>query len=222
MVTKSFFRARGIVNVDIEFERGCVTGILGPNASGKTTLIKSIIGEHKLDQGDIQYLNKDFTEDQDVNVAYMPSESFFPSYNLYTIIDIHDETIADFSKEKMNELMKIFKLSGFLRFRNMSKGQQKAFHFSLTMARDCDYYIFDEPFSGIDPVYRKQIIDEILNHINTEDKVIIISSHELNEIDSILDKCVLLKKGKVEGVYDIDEIQAENNLYDWYIEKYST
>jgi len=207
-------------DISFKLEKGQIVGLLGPNGCGKTSLIRTIVGDYSLNEGEIEVENFPTRQSRIEGIAYMPSESLFTNTFLLKLIDVFEATNDDFSKDRMMELMKKFSLPHFSKFSKLSKGQKKAFHLSLVLSRDCEYYVLDEPLNGIDPSYRKMIIDEILESINTEEKLIIISSHQLNEIDEILDTLLLMEEGSLEGIYDIDEIRVENNLYDWYIEKY--
>ncbi len=218
--TKNFSKTRGIDKINLTIDKGQIVGLLGPNGAGKTTMIRSIVGDYYLDEGEIIIEGLKTREERIKKIAYMPSESNFPSTKLYNIIRIFEMTLEDFSSETMDFLLSKFKLDIFEQFKNLSKGQRKAFHLSLILSRDCDLYVLDEPLSGIDPVYRKMITDEILNSINTEEKLILISSHELNEIDGILDSVIIMRTAEIEGHYDIDEVRETCNLYDWYIEKF--
>lgn len=219
-ISKSFTKNKGIRNINLTIEKGTINGLLGPNGSGKTTLIRTLIGDYIPTNGSVKFEGLETRKDRLENIAYMASDIEFPKAILSTVINLFDGYLTDFNNDVMCSLMKKFNLDHNTLYSKLSKGQKKAFYLALTLSRDVDYYILDEPLSGIDPLYRKLIIKEIIQSINTEDKTIIISSHELNEIDSILDTCILLKDGKLEGVYEIDEVRSEDNLYDWFVEKY--
>jgi len=220
--TKEFSHNKGVFNVNLELQRGTIYGLLGPNASGKSTLIKSIAGALIPTKGNIEIDNESKRELRKLKVSYMPDTLEFPNTKLIDIVKLHDSLLEDFKKSRLDELLNDFSIELELEFKTLSKGQKMAFRLSLALARDVDYYVFDEPLSGIDPVVRKKIITEILTSIDTTDKVIVISSHELNEIDSLIDTAILVKNGGIEGVYDIDEIRSDNNLFDWYVDKFES
>jgi len=221
-LTKKFTGVKGIFDVNLQLEKGNIYGLLGPNASGKSTLIKSIVGVYLPTKGTIEVDNESKRDIRKTKISYMPDMLDFPNTKLIDIVNLHNNLLEDFSKVRLDQLLAQFNIDLSLKFKTLSKGQKMAFRLSLALAREVDYYILDEPLSGIDPVIRKMIITEIITSIDTTDKVLIISSHELNEIDLLIDYAILIKNGGVEGVYDIDEIRSETNLFDWYVDKFGS
>lgn len=220
---KKFSKTTGIENINIHFEKGKIYGLLGPNGEGKSTLIKCLTGIYLFDSGsiDIEGVNKQ--SDLLSIISYMPDQlEFAPPLKLKHIIKFLSSIQNDLNIDKLMSYLKKFKLQDKLKYSTLSKGQKLAFRFALTVSRDVPVYILDEPLSGIDPVFKQLILKEIITDINEENKLIILSTHELMEIEKFIDVAVVLKDSTIEGVYSIDELRNTEkvSLHEWYCDKF--
>ncbi len=223
-MSKYYRKNVGINNINLKLAKGKVYGLIGHNAVGKTTLIKTILGYLNPDSGSVKIENVSKKDDILNAISFMPDTlDFSGKLKLKDIIRFYNAITDDFDIEKMNKLLKKFKLDKHDIFPSLSRGKQMQFRLALCISRDTNIYIMDEPLGGIDIVARRNILEEILIEINTEDKCILISSHELYEIDGFLDEVIIMENGTVTGVYSVDEIKVKENknLHQWYLDKFN-
>jgi ABC-2 type transport system ATP-binding protein len=224
-VTKKFGKEKGIFDIDMTFKKGTVYGLIGHNGSGKTTMIKTIMGLYIKDKGKVNIEGVNKKEEIMHTISYLPDEMSFSKFiKVSDLSEFHNAIQKDFNLTTFNELLTTFKVDPSEKFESLSKGQRMAVRLSLALARDVDVYIFDEPLAGIDLVTRQKILDEILYKIDTTDKLIIMSSHELYDIDGFLDEIVVINNGMINGVYEVDEIKEQHriSLHEWYIQEFSS
>lgn len=215
-LTKSYGKNKGIKDFTFSFEKGTVYGLIGPNGAGKTTLIKCITNMISKDSGEIE---KNFENNELLyNISYMPDFNYFVPGSVKKNIDFFKISYDDINMEVLEDLLTKFQIDFSDKVRKLSTGKQKALKFSLCVSRDTKVYVLDEPFSGIDVVTRKRICDDIINVVDLENSLMIISSHELHDMDSILDHIVLLDHANMKQSIDVESIKHDNqSLYDWFI-----
>lgn len=219
-VTKEFYNDKGVFDLTFHLEKGRLYGLVGPNGSGKTTIIKLLVQQIKPNKGYIEISNVHSKNDIIDVITYLPDSLDYGSKSLNSLSKFYSDIQSNFDLNKCHKIINTFKLSLDNSYSELSKGQKMLFRVALAVARDTSIYIFDEPLSGIDAVFRKTIIDEILTELNSTDKIIIISSHELHDLNNVLDSVIIVDEGKVEGVFDIDELKCNQSLYDWYLERF--
>jgi len=218
-LTKLYSPTKGINDFSFNFEKGNVYGLIGPNGAGKTTLIKLITNFIIKDSGDII---KNFEDNTMLkNISYMPEFNILIPGNVKKNIEFFTMTYEDMNYETLYKVLKTFEIDLKDNVKSLSTGKIKALHFALTISRNTKVYIFDEPFSGIDVITRKKIVNEILKEVNIEDSTIIISSHELHDMDQLLDEVILLDKSEMITSKSVEAIKEENkSLYDWFLSNF--
>ena len=222
-VKKMFNKEDGITNISIEFEQGKIYGLVAPNGSGKSTLLKSIVGLYLIDRGNIMIKGVSNQNDLHKTVSFMPdSLEYAPNLTLRNIVNFLSKVYDDLDREKCYKYIRAFEINDEKKYSKLSKGQKMVFRFICTISRDVPIYIFDEPLSGMDPVHKRIVLEEVLVELNDEDKTIIISSHDLLEIENFIDTAVVLKNGLLEGIYDVGELKQKFNqsLNDWFLDKF--
>ena len=199
-VTKRFDDHTALNNVSLSVETGSVYGLVGPNGSGKTTLIKCLCGVYRLNGGDI------FVDGQRVydnpalkeRIAYIPDDLYFPAtYTPHDLATLYESLYPSFSWERYNELAKVFGLDDKKRIARFSKGMQKQVAFWVAMSCSPDVIILDEPVDGLDPVMRKKVWGVILQEVEERQVTVLISSHNLRELEDVCDHVGILHKGEV-------------------------
>lgn len=211
-VYKKFDKYEVLKGINLEFKEGNIIGLLGPNASGKTTLIKSLLGMVIPSSGDIQFMGQSIQKDWTYrnHIGYMPQIGRYPE-NM-TIGQVF-EMIEDLRKDNQNldkELYKSFNLGTLLQKRmgTLSGGTRQKVSAYLAFLFDPKVLVLDEPTAGLDPLSSLILKDKILKE-KEKGKLIIISSHILSELDDVVNHIIYLEEGKVIVNQPIDELKAE-------------
>lgn len=184
-------------NCSIEFEKGRVIGILGPNGSGKTTFLKLLQGYLKPTVGDIEIDGEKIGPKTKAIISYLPDVSFIPSeYTIKEAKKLWKTFFDDFDEMKFDDLINFMDLKLDMKVQELSKGMSEKFHLALILGRDAEYYIIDEPIAGVDLVSRDKIMDAIFNKIG-KDKTLIITTHLVDEMEMLFDEVVFIANGKI-------------------------
>lgn len=183
--------------INLRLEEGKVLGILGPNGNGKTTLLNSIAGLIKATSGEI-LINEEKIQYKTRNmISFLQEKSVLCSWmTINDAIEFYKNFYNDFDEKKANELLKFMNLDRKLNVKSLSKGMLEKLNLSLTLSRNTQLYILDEPISGVDILSREKIIDAIIQNIS-EDSSMIITTHYVGELEGIFDKVVFLNEGKI-------------------------
>lgn len=196
-LSKSYGSNQVLKDVSFELERGHIIGLLGPNGSGKTSLIKIFTGLINDYSGEVLV---DGTRPGPISkskVAYLPEKTYLASWMtaddaINYIADFYD----DFDKQKAMHMVDVFQLPHKQKVKTMSKGQQEKIQLLLVMCRNAQIYILDEPMGGVDPAARDFILKQILQN-RPEGSTILMSTHLIHDIEGVLDSIVMIGRGKL-------------------------
>lgn len=184
-------------NINISLNEGQIVGLLGPNGSGKTTIIKMIAGLLKNYQGEILIDGKSIGVESKNIVSYLPDSTYLDETCIIKdIIKMFKDYYADFDENKMFNMLNSMNISKETVIKTLSKGNKEKLQLALVLSRNAKIYLLDEPIGGVDPVQRDFIINTILNNY-AKDSLVIISTHLIDEIDEILNRAIFLKVGKI-------------------------
>lgn len=198
--------------LDMTLESGRVTGLLGPNGEGKTTLIKILSGLLQSYQGEVLIDGKQIGTATKALVSYLPEKTYFNRFEtINSAIKLFSDFYEDFDKERAMELAKQLELDPKQRIGSMSKGMQEKFQLVLIMSRRAKLYLLDEPLGGIDPIAREQVIDMILKQYEP-DSAILLSTHLVHDVEHIFDDVMFLKDGKIVIHRQVDDIREEKGM----------
>ncbi len=189
---------RQILNgIDFELESGRVIGLLGPNQSGKTTLFKTIMNICHADSGNIQICGQP-SESQTIKyISYMPDRNhLFPWMRVVDAMNYYSDMFSDFDMSYAKELCSFLKINEKDKIKTLSKGMIERVLIMLTFSRRARLYLLDEPFGGTDPLARNQIMKTIFRG-QSEDSTILISTHQVKDVETLLDEVIFLNQGKV-------------------------
>ncbi len=196
-LTKKYFNKTALNNIDLNIEEGKVVGILGPNGSGKTTLIKILTGLLRQTSGEVLIDGKPVGVYTKSIVSYLPDRNFLYKWmKIEDAMNLYKDFYSDFDEEKFNDILAFMKLSKKMKIDSLSKGMHEKLNLSLVLSRNAKLYILDEPIAGVDPVARDQILDAIINNYS-EKSSMIITTHLVRDMESILDEVVFLKEGNI-------------------------
>lgn len=196
--------------INLKVNKGSIFGLIGPNGAGKSTLIRCLTGIYGLEEGEILYEGQSVYENIDVKnkIGYVADENnFFSTFKLIDIISYYKLAYKNFDEEKFKELNKEFKMNTKKRFFQLSKGNKMKFAIMMAMCIQPKYLILDEPTSGIDPIFKRKFIEMLLNEVAEKGTTIIISSHNLSNVERICDTVAILNNGKVTAVSSIDDMK---------------
>lgn len=219
-VTKKYLRRAALDDVSLTLEAGRTCLLLGPNGSGKTTMMKLIAGLSRPTSGEITLEGQPIGAATKARVVYMPTENYFYSY--MTVKDAgkyYADFFRDFDSARYERMLADMELEPEDRIRQLSSGMAAKLRLSLALSRDAKLMMFDEPLNGVDILTRTQTIDAILAG-RREGRTMLISTHLVDELEEVVDYTVFLKKGKLVMAGEKKQICAGRTLKDLYIEVY--
>lgn len=211
-VSFNYQRQEVIQNLTLTFPIGQIIGIAGENGSGKSTLLKMIAGIQRPRKGTITIHKASLSRLNAVDVAYLPDMDLF--YSFYTAKELfafYASQFPDFSVEKAMEVAEYLEVNVNVKLKKLSKGNRGRAKMAATLGRNTPYYVMDEPFSGLDPIVRESLIKGLIRYTNVETQSIILSTHELHEVEPILDQLIVLKDGKVIAQDELEAIRFNTN-----------
>ena len=211
-LTKVFGSKKAVDHISMKLEPGHVYALMGPNGSGKTTWMKMAAGLIKPTSGEVLFRGKPVDIESRKYVAYMSTEPYF--YSWMSVQDVgryYRDFFADFSMERYEDLLRQMELTGDLKTRSLSSGMMAKLKIAVTMARDASVYMLDEPFNGIDLLARDDIRRCILESV-TESKLLLLSSHLVEEMEAIADKALFIKNGVLVEQADLEEMRMEKGV----------
>ena len=186
--------------------------MLGPNGSGKTTWMKMAAALMKPTEGRMLFQGAPVSVESRRHVAYMSTEPYF--YSWMTIRDVgqyYRDFFEDFSPEKYDSLIREMELEQGMKTRTLSSGMMAKLKIAVTMARDARVWMLDEPFNGIDLLARDEIRKCILREAS-EDKVLLLSSHLVEEMEAVCDTAVFIKQGRLIEVRNLEEMREADHV----------
>ena len=210
--TKVFGAKTAVDHVTMKLEKGHVYAMLGPNGSGKTTWMKMAAGLIKPTSGEVLYQGQPVSIASRNEVAYMSTEPYF--YAWMTVRDVgkyYQDFFADFSMDRYQSLLRRMDLTEELKTKALSSGMMAKLKIAVTMARDARVYMLDEPFNGIDLLARDEIRAAVLEYA-TSDKLLLLSSHLVEEMEAIADRAVFLSEGRLVENVDLEAMRMERGI----------
>ena len=208
-LSKNFGSLRALDGVTVSLEKGQIVGLLGPNGSGKTTLIKILNGLLVPTEGSALINGMAPGAETKKAVAYLPDRNALPEYmDSEKLMDMYGDFFADFDRMKAEAMIDDLGIDRKQTMKKMSKGTKEKLQLCLVMARQAEVYLLDEPIGGVDPATRDYILRTIITNYN-EDAVVVISTHLIADIESVLDDVIFLKEGKIVLHKAADDIREE-------------
>jgi ABC-2 type transport system ATP-binding protein len=211
-LSKKYGSIQALNEVSLKLEAGHIIGLCGPNGAGKTTLIKILTGLIKDYQGEVNILNQTISKATKAKVAYLPDVSFLePKSNALQARQLYIDMFEDFDAEKFDDLLDRLSILPTQRFNTLSKGMKEKLQLALTMSRQAEIYILDEPIGGVDPAARELILNTILDNYNPS-SLVLLSTHLIGDIEHIFDQVIFLKEGAVELFEDSEILRTKHGM----------
>jgi ABC-2 type transport system ATP-binding protein len=212
-VSKKYRNQSAIHNISITFPTGKIMGIVGENGSGKSTLLKLIAGLALPTSGQVTINGETANRRIGKIVSYLSEmDSFYSIFTVREAIDFQASQFPDFNLAKAEKVMKYMQLEPDKKIKNLSKGSRGRLKIVLTLAREVPYILMDEPLSGLDPLVRESIVKGMLTFIDLESQTLIMTSHEIHEIESILDCFIAIKDGSLIKMVEVEELHESEGL----------
>ena len=199
-VTKCFGDFKALENLSMTVPKGAVYGLVGPNGAGKSTAIRCLLGVYRPEQGEITLNGRTIYENPAVKttIGSIPDDIFyFPSATLEDMRKFYRGIYPRFDDELFERLYEVFNLPRKSPIRRFSKGMQKQAAFHLSICTRPDLLVLDEPVDGLDPVMRRQVWSLLLSDVAQHGTTVLISSHNLRELEDICDHVGIMDQGKM-------------------------
>ena len=199
-VTKTFDGFTALEDLTLTVPKGAVYGLVGPNGAGKSTLIRNLMGVYRPDRGTITVDGEPVYENPNVKerMVCIPDEIFYSTMDtIRDLKNLYQGIYPKFDEARFEKLGEIFKLDPKKQVRRFSKGMQKQLAFWLAISCCPDVLVLDEPVDGLDPVMRRQIMSIILEDVAENGTTVLVSSHNLRELEDICDHVGIMHKGRM-------------------------
>ncbi|MEN6325934.1 MAG: ABC transporter ATP-binding protein [Syntrophomonas sp.] len=211
-VSKQFGATAALSNLNLSFQPGRITGLFGPNGAGKSTSLKMIVGLNRPDRGEIRVHGQAPVECKD-SIAYLPEiDHLYPWMNIMQAAGFMQSFYADWDEEKYRELLAFLNLDEQMKISKISKGQRAKTKLLLAAARRSRYLLLDEPLSGIDILTREEIIQTLIRDYREGEQTIIISTHEIDDVEGLVDEVIFLNRGQVKLSGNADQLREEKGM----------
>ncbi|MBX8944338.1 MULTISPECIES: ABC transporter ATP-binding protein [Lysinibacillus] len=205
-------------DLSFSFPIGQIIGLVGENGSGKSTLMKVLAGLLRPTAGEITLEGEPVTRRSADKIAYLPdTDLFFEYYTGEQLFQHYASQFEDFSYDKACIVAQFLQVDTRTKLRQLSKGNRGRMKMAATLGREVPYYIMDEPFAGLDPIVREQLIKGLIQFTDIENQTILLSTHELYEVEPILDQIILLQAGSIMAYENVETLRdvANKDAVEW-------
>ena len=199
-VVKEFDGFRALDGLNMTVPKGAVYGMVGPNGAGKSTIIRHLTGIYRQDSGTIMIDGQPVFENPAVKerIAYIPDDiHYFSNATIKETMHFYKSIYPKFDEARFNKLGEVFQLDLNRQMRRLSKGMQKQAAFWIAVSMRPDVMILDEPVDGLDPVMRRQIWSVIMSDVAENGTTVLVSSHNLRELEDVCDHVGIMNKGEI-------------------------
>lgn len=209
--SKFFEKKRILDNINLSINKGSIFGLIGANGAGKTTLLRCITGVYRTDAGIIRVKGEPIYDNfvAKSTMAYVQDENnFFLSYTPSELKKFYSLTYKNFDNDRFDSLNKAMELPMKERIVRFSKGMKMRLSIILALAQRPEILVMDEPTSGLDPIIKKVVLNSIIDEAAENNTTVIISSHNIGELERICDSVAILHKGKVKYSNTIENMKS--------------
>ncbi len=214
-LTRTFGSTKALDNVDFTIERGRIVGLIGPNGAGKTTALRALLGLSDY-EGDLDVLGCDPKRQRAKlmeKACFIADISVLPRWlKVHNAIDFMDATHPSFSKDKALDFLDRTSVRVDHKVKQLSKGMVAQLHLALVMAIDAEFLVLDEPTLGLDLLYRKKFYETLLTDYFDDNRTILVTTHQFEEVERILTDVMFLQEGRIvldASVEDLGERYVE-------------
>lgn len=206
-VNKKYGRKQVLKDISFTAEKGEITCLIGINGVGKTTIMKAIMALTPINSGEILMDGEKITKESFEKITFIPDTiTMLPQMKINEAFVFMADFYKSWNPQRAEELLQFFKLDPNERIANLSKGNTAKVNMLLGLSLDVDYLLMDEPFSGIDIFSREQIAEVFTSHL-IEERGVIITTHEISDIEHLIDKAILMDDGAVLREFSVEEVR---------------
>ena len=218
-VTKRYGNKTALSDVSISIETGKIIGLLGPNGSGKTTFMKTIMRIIREQEGKILICGNPASYETRKYISFMPDREFlYDTMRVMDAMQYYQDTFNDFDINTANELCNLLGLNINDRINSLSKGNKEKAVLMLTLSRKVPIYLLDEPLGSLDPLIKHEMLT-VIKKISNPDNVILISTHLIKDTEEILDEGIFIKNGRIINQFDVKGLNKDLEAY--YLEVFA-
>ena len=210
-ITKKFDGVLALSDMNIHIKKGSVYGLVGPNGAGKTTFIKALMSIYKINGGALYIDGEDKISDEKLKqrIVYISDDLYFyPAYSIKQTADFYASVYENWDNNTFLKLQDVFKIDINRKVRKLSKGMKKQVAFMMGISAKPDIMVLDEPVDGLDPVMRRNIMNIILQEVEKRNMTVLISSHNLRELEDICDHVGIMHGGKIVIEKSLDDVKG--------------
>ena len=211
-VVKKYKKTKALDKISFNIHEGKITCILGTNGVGKSTILKAISGLIRVDGGEILIDGEKINNKIYDKLAFVPDiDIHFPQLNIKETFEFMSVFYKNWNNDKAYEMLKRFNLTDDKKISNLSKGNKARIKIILGFAQEAKYILLDEPFSGIDIFKREEIIEMMVKYMSDEQSIVI-TTHEIPEIEMIVDDVILINNGKLVCKFNAEEAREKEGM----------
>ncbi|MEJ8566657.1 ABC transporter ATP-binding protein [Elongatibacter sediminis] len=210
-LTKQYGRLKALDRIDIDIPVGRIVGLIGPNGAGKTTMMKAILGLATF-EGELSVLGLDPSRQRARlmnDVCFIADVAVLPRWiRVSQLIDLTENIHPRFSRERCMQYLARTRVTPDQKVKQLSKGMVAQLHLALVMSIDARLLVLDEPTLGLDILYRKEFYSNLLSDYFDEERTIVITTHQVEEVEHILTDLVFIADGRLALNCSMEEVQA--------------
>lgn len=212
-VSKKYGRHTAVNDVSITLSSGRIYGLIGPNGSGKSTTLKMMAGLLFPTSGFVKVDEEQVTREMVRQTAYLTElDMFYPHFTVKDMVNFYQSQFPDFQTEQAYKLLNEMQLNPEKKIKKLSKGNRGRLKIVLALARRADVIVLDEPFSGLDPMVRDSIVNSLVSYIDFEQQIVVIATHEIDEIETLLDEVIILANGEKVAQREVEDIREQEGM----------
>lgn len=215
-VTKYFDDFKVLDDVYMGVRKGTIYGLIGPNGAGKTTLINHINGVLTPKKGEITINGENVYENEGIKQTVLNISDdwfYYSTFSIKEMAKFYRDMYPNFNEDRYKAISQIFNIDEKRQIRKLSKGMKKQVAFWLSLSAMPDVLILDEPLDGLDPVMRKQVLNLVIADVADREMTVLVSSHNLRELEDICDWVGIIHKGKMILEKSLDDLKGDVHKY---------
>ncbi len=207
-VSKRYQLKDAVQHLSFDLPAGTVVGFIGPNGSGKTTTLKLMTGLLRPNSGQVLFQNNRVQRMMAEHIAYLSDTgAVYGFYTVRQMVNYYAGIYRDFDRDKAAAMLEFMQLDGTQPVRTLSKGNEGRLKIVLAVSRRAPLLVMDEPLSGLDPLVRGSILTGLISFIDLDFQTVVLSTHEVHEVEPLLDMAVLLDHGELRAMDYTDHIR---------------